>query len=287
MDEPLPVLPSRRREAHKGDAGHVLLVAGSRGMAGAAALAARGALRSGAGLVTVATPEPVEPVVAAKLDCAMTLPLPSVDPGVVAADALSAVLARASSANVLGVGPGLGTHPETRDFLAGLLRQIEIPILLDADALNLVSQDLADVLAGCSAPKILTPHPGEMSRLLHLTTRQVQADRRRAAIDAARRLRAVVLLKGADTLITDGQTVHINRTGNPGMATGGSGDVLTGIITALVGQGLTPLDAARLGAHVHGLAGDRAAEALGWLAMTAADLVDHLPDAFRALEANS
>jgi ADP-dependent NAD(P)H-hydrate dehydratase / NAD(P)H-hydrate epimerase len=287
MDEPLPGLPLRRREAHKGDVGHVLLVAGSRGMAGAAALAARGALRSGAGLVTVATPDTVEPVVAAKLDCAMTLPLPSVDPGVIGSHALSAILARASGVDVVGVGPGLGTHPETRGFLAGLLQQIEIPLLLDADALNLVSQDLTDVLAGCSAPRILTPHPGEMSRLLGVTTRHVQADRRRAATEAARRLGAIVLLKGADTLITDGQTVHTNRTGNPGMATGGSGDVLTGIIAALVGQGLGPLEAARLGAHVHGLAGDRAAEAFGWVAMTAQDLVDHLPDAFRALEADS
>ncbi|MBN2490486.1 MAG: NAD(P)H-hydrate dehydratase [Planctomycetes bacterium] len=287
MTDPLVLPPLRRPDAHKGDAGRVLLIAGSRGMAGAAALAARGALRAGAGLVTVAIPEPIEPVLATKLDCAMTIPLPAAPPGVIAAEALSAALERATAADVVGAGPGMGTAPETRAFLVGLLGALRRPLVLDADGLNLASLGALDFLAGYALPKILTPHPGEMSRLLGTTTRDVQADRPGAAVEAARRFAAVVVLKGANTVVTDGHAVHINRTGNPGMATGGSGDVLTGVITALLAQRMEPLAAARLGAHVHGLAGDLAAAAKGPISMTAADLVDHLPAAFLALETAS
>jgi len=252
-------------------------------MAGAAALTARGALRSGAGLVTVATADAIEPVVAAKLDCAMTLPLPAAAPGVIASAAVAPALAKAETVDVVGVGPGLGTHLETRNFLAGLLRGLPCPLVLDADGLNLAGQGLLDLLRDLESPKILTPHPGEMSRLLGTTVRAVQCDRRAAAVEAARRLRAVVILKGADSVVTDGASVSINETGNPGMATGGTGDVLTGVVVALLGQGLKPLEAARLGAHVHGRAGDLAAESKGIVSMTAWDLADHLPEAFLEL----
>jgi len=252
-------------------------------MAGAAALAARGALRAGAGLVTVGTAASIEPVVAAKLDCAMTLPLPDVAPGAIASEAVGPALEKAASVDVVGVGPGLGTHLETRNFLAGLLRGLPCPLVLDADGLNLAAQGLLDTLANLQHPKVVTPHPGEMSRLLGSSVREVQADRKAAAVAAALSLKAVVILKGADSVITDGTAVHINPTGNPGMATGGTGDVLTGVIVALLGQGLSPLDAARVGAYVHGRAGDLAAESKGIVAMTASDLAEHLPGAFLEL----
>lgn len=283
MADPLPALPARRRDAHKGDAGRILILAGSRGMAGAAALAARGALRAGAGLVTVGTPEPIEPVVAMKLDCAMTVPLAATASGALAAAAVPAALAKAAGANAVALGPGLGTDDDTGRFLSGFLAAVTAPLVIDADALNLLAALPADAIATMSPPRILTPHPGEMSRLLGISTREVQQDREAVAIAAARRYAAVIVLKGADTVVTDGNAVHVNTTGNPGMATGGSGDVLTGVIAALVGQGQGPLDAARLGAHVHGLAGDLAAAHRGETSLTAADIADHLAAAFCAL----
>lgn len=286
MSDALPTLPRRNLDAHKGDLGRVLLIAGSRGMVGAAALAAHGALRSGAGLVTVATAESVEPVLAAKLNSAMTLPLPAANANCIAAAALSPALRATESADCVGVGPGLGRHPETLQFLSGLLQGLNKPLVLDADGLNLVSDGLHRELRACSCPKILTPHPGEMSRLLDTTIQDVREDREAAALEAARNYGAVVVLKGAGTVVTDGRQVHINATGNPGMATGGAGDVLTGILSALVGQGLEALDAARLGTHVHGLAGDLAAGVLGQVSLTASDLIDHLPAAYQALEKN-
>jgi len=253
-------------------------------MVGAAALAAHGALRSGAGLVTIAIAESVEPVLAAKTSSAMTLPLPAANANCIAAAALAPALRATESADCVGVGPGLGRHPETLQFLSGLLQDLNKPLVLDADGLNLVSDGLHQELKACPPSKILTPHPGEMSRLLDTTIQEVQNDRKAAALEAARNYGAVVVLKGAGTVVTDGRRVHINATGNPGMATGGAGDVLTGILCALVGQGLEPLDAARLGAHVHGLAGDLAAAVLGQVSLTASDLVEYLPAAYQALE---
>jgi len=252
-------------------------------MVGAAALAAKGALRSGAGLVTVGTAEAVEPILAAKLECAMTLPLPSVDSSI-AATALPVALQKAAEMDCIGTGPGLGRHPDTMKFMAGLLRDLDKPLVLDADGLNLISGTLRRDLLGYAHPVILTPHPGEMARLLDLSIQAVQKNRKATAIRAAKDFQAIVVLKGADTVITDGACVHINQTGNPGMATGGAGDVLTGIITALVGQGLSAFDAARLGVHVHGLAGDLAAERFGQVSMTATDIADHLAAAFLTLE---
>jgi NAD(P)H-hydrate epimerase len=284
MTDFLSLIPRRSPDAHKGDAGRVLIVAGSRGMAGAATLAARAALRAGAGLVTVATPAGIEPVIAAKLDDAMTLPLGPPTCSHFSEGAIPGFLAAIRPMDAIGVGPGLGTHRETTQFLAGVLEASTPPLILDADALNLVASDLAAAATDHAGPIVMTPHPGEMARLLGSDVASVQRDRKAAAIAAARKFGTVVVLKGAGTVITDGDRVAINATGNPGLATGGTGDVLTGVLTALIAQGLAPFDAARLAAYVHGIAGDFASERHGVLAMTASDVIACLPAAWRAVE---
>ena len=285
----LPELPARRREAHKGDFGRVLVVGGSRGMVGAPALAANAALRGGAGLVTVAVPEPVQLTVASLCPCATSVPLSCVASGRLAQRAVREVLASADAADVLAVGPGMGVSPPAAAVVRAVLGQSK-PVVLDADGLNnLRTLEGWPGLRRC--PLVLTPHPGEFARLTGRTVERIQADRRRAAAAAAAEWAGaapagaglVVVLKGAGTVVTDGRRVFVNGTGNPGMATGGSGDVLTGLVAALVGQGMAPFEAACLGVHLHGLAGDVAAERLGEASVIATDLIDHLPAAFRRL----
>lgn len=298
-DSRLPSLPARRRDAHKGDFGRVLIIGGSTGMIGAPALAANAALRAGAGLVTVACPAPIQPFVATLCPCATTVPLPF--------DRYERLDAKAALAHLwhhgllegdrrstaIAIGPGLSLGDERWcQRLVKLMQSLcgAAPLVIDADALNAIA--LAhpgglkiDGIRNC----VLTPHPGECARLLHTTTKRIQSDRAAAAEALLRRFkrasstvaRNVVVLKGADTLITDGEHSRINRTGNPGMATGGTGDVLTGVITALVGQGLSNFDAATLGAHIHGLAGDLAAKDKGQHSMIASDVIDFLPDSIR------
>jgi NAD(P)H-hydrate epimerase len=190
-----------------------------------------------------------------------------------------------TQADVLAVGPGLGNRPDVAALVRGLLADLpDKPIVLDADGLNVLAPLTAE-LPPRTGPLVLTPHPGELARLLGITAAEVQADRQTHAVSFAQRLNAVLLLKGHGTLVTDGRRLYRNATGNPGMATGGSGDVLTGLIAALVGQGLTAFDAAALGAWAHGRAGDAAAAELSQVALTAADLLDYLPRVFRDLEA--
>lgn len=296
----LPKLPPRRRDAHKGDFGRVLIIGGSVGMIGAPALAANAALRTGAGLVTVACPAPVQPFVAILCPCATTVPLPfdrydRLDPrttlnylwgeGLLEGDRKSSAIA---------IGPGL-SHGELR-WCRQLLKLMQslcgaAPLVIDADALNAIAMahppgTKIDGLSNC----ILTPHPGECARLLHTTTKRIQTDRTAAADALIRRfksrssksIRNVCVLKGADTLISDGQQTRINGTGNPGMATGGTGDVLTGVIAALIAQGMSNFEAAVLGAHLHGLAGDLAARTMGKQGLIATDLIDYLPMAIQA-----
>ncbi|KPK86621.1 MAG: hypothetical protein AMJ81_00785 [Phycisphaerae bacterium SM23_33] len=282
----LPALAPRRRDAHKGDFGRVLVVGGSRGMIGAPALAANAALRGGAGLVTVAAPEPVQLTVASLCPCATSLPLACDDCGALAPEAIRQMLAAAQAADVLAVGPGMGTSPAAAALVRAALEQ-EKPLVLDADGLNnLCGIERWAELRRCAA--VLSPHPGEFSRLIGLGVEEIQADREGKAVVAAAEWAGpaeihaplVVALKGAGTVVTDGRRVFVNSTGNPGMASGGAGDVLTGLIAALVGQGLEPFDAACLGVHVHGLAGDLAADELGQVPMIASDLIDFLPEAF-------
>lgn len=283
----LPRLPPRRRDAHKGDFGRVLVVAGSRGMTGAATLCAAGAVRGGAGLVTCATPRECYPIAAAHVAEALFAPMPQTPAGTLAAGAARLLRDAAFHSDVVALGPGLSTHPETARCLAAFLRSIGRPAVIDADGLNLLAPRRASgrsrlaLLGQTGAPVVVTPHPGEMARLSGVATRDVQRDRAGAARAFAKAHGVVTVLKGHRTVVTDGRRVRLNTTGNPGMATGGSGDVLTGVIAALIAQGMTPFDGAVLGAHVHGLAGDLAARELGETGLTASDVVRHLPAAFR------
>jgi NAD(P)H-hydrate epimerase len=268
-----------KRDAHKGDRGRVLIVAGSQRMSGAARLAGWGALRGGAGLVTIATPDTVQPIVAADLVCALTLPLPSKKG---AFSASGATLARevAAEMDAVAVGPGITT--EVLPFLRRFLRGLTAPLVLDADALNLIALD-ASVLEDVETPRILTPHPGEASRLLG---RKVGSDREarvKAAAQLADRFGAVVVLKGAGTVVSDGERYYVERAGNPGMATGGTGDVLTGVTVARLALGVEPITAAVQAVHVHERAGDLAAAAIGENAMIATDLIANLPAAMNEL----
>lgn len=268
------LLPEREPGTHKGNYGHVLILAGSPGKAGAAILAARAAVRSGAGLVTAAVPEAILNVVDLGSIESMTLPLRSLD----------RVLEAAEGKSVLAMGPGLGQEDETLQAIRRIAREVPLPLILDADGINAFAGRAAE-LAGRSAETVLTPHPGELGRLLGIPTAEVQSDRLAAARRAAVETEAVVVLKGYRTLVaTPGGEVHVNPTGNPGMASGGTGDVLTGLIAGLLAQGLGALDAARLGVYLHGLAGDLAAATTGEAALTAGDLLTFLPAAFLEVE---
>ncbi|HOF18458.1 MAG TPA: NAD(P)H-hydrate dehydratase [Phycisphaerae bacterium] len=284
----VPTLSLRARSAHKGDFGRVLVVGGSRGMIGAPALAANAALRGGAGLCTVAAPETVQLAVATLCPCATSIPLDCDGQGVPAATAARQVLASAAKADVLAVGPGMDRGEPQKTLLRALLEQTR-PIVLDADGLN----NLADIDGWPERRRcglVLTPHPGEFARLTRRDVAGVQAAREAAAVAAARQwidVRAenmpplVVVLKGAGTVVTDGRQVYVNATGNPGMATGGSGDVLTGLLGALIAQGLGLFDAACLAVRAHGKAGDLAAARLGETSLIATDLLDFLPAALQ------
>ena len=274
---PIPKLPERDDDGHKGDFGFVLIVGGSRGMAGAVALAGIAALRGGAGLVRLAVPDRCLETVASLEPSYMTAALPDDEDGRIGSAAFERIVEAADWADVVAVGPGLGRSAGLDDLVGRLYRELKKPLILDADALGALATQ-REILAQPGGPRILTPHPGEFARLVgeKLPLKQ----REEAAIELAARCGLVVVLKSHHTLTTDGRRSTRNNTGNPGMATGGSGDVLTGLIGALLGQGLEPFEAACLGVHLHGLAGDRAADELGQRSMIASDLVEYLSDAF-------
>ena len=293
------LLPPRARDSHKGDYGHLLLVAGSPGKAGAAVLAARAAVRAGAGLVTAAVPEPILQIVHLGSIESMVLPLPtgSAGPprdhgagdagghggGSLAAAAVERVLEAAAGKSALAVGPGLGQDPGTVAAIRRLAAAAELPLVLDADGINAFA-GRPEELAARRAPTVLTPHPGELGRLLGISTAEVQADRPAAARRAAAVTGAIVVLKGSLTLIAAPRGgLYVNPTGNPGMASGGTGDVLTGILGGLLAQRLEPLDAACLAVYLHGLAGDLALARLRGPSLAAEDLIESLPAAFADL----
>lgn len=269
------LLPVRPRFSHKGDYGRVLLVCGSVGFTGAAALAARAALRTGAGLITVATPRQVWPIVAAKLDEPMVVPMAEDKAGRLSLQAAPALTQLLAKADACLIGPGLGRSEELDALVAALVGGARCPVVLDADGINAMAGHI-DRLREAACPLILTPHDGEFLRLspgaaLPPADFDARADR---AMTLARKLSAVVLLKGYRTAITDGTRLYRNETGNPGMATGGSGDVLAGMLVSLLGQGLAPLEAAAAAAWLHGAAGDRCAAERGEYGMTPSDLID-------------
>ena len=278
----LPALPPRPDDAHKGHFGLVLLVGGSRGMAGSISLAGMAALRGGAGLVRLAVPEPCLETVAGFEASYMTVPLPADADGRIQAEAYDELVAQSQAATVVALGPGLGRSSGLDRLVSQLYRELPCPMVIDADGLNALASQ-RDVLPHGGGPRILTPHPGEFARLVDVERLPVE-HRVDAAVELASRCGVVVVLKGHRTCITDGKSAFLNETGNPGMATGGTGDVLTGLTAALVSQRLAPLDAARLAVHLHGLAGDLAAESVGQMAMIAGDLISFFTEAFCRLE---
>jgi hydroxyethylthiazole kinase-like uncharacterized protein yjeF len=275
-------LPDRVPSAHKGTFGHAGIIAGSVGKTGAAALAAQAALRVGAGLVTVATPSSVNDVLEAKLLEAMTMPLPETKARTLARSGLDRVLTFIQTRTAIAIGPGLSTHHETVELVQSLMKHLNRPSVLDADALNALT-GRASLLTECKTPPILTPHPGEMARLeVDATTQSVNADRIGTARRFARERGVFVVLKGARTVIArpDG-LVAICPTGNPGMATAGTGDVLTGMIVGLLAQGVSAWDAACAATYFHGSAGDLASQRLGQPGMLASDLIAQIPYALQ------
>lgn len=284
--EEIPKLKPRAADAHKGDFGKVCIIAGSLGMSGAAALAGRSALRAGAGLVRVATPKSVLPIVASVEPCFTTIPLAEDSAGRISASAVNTILDAAGQNDVMAFGPGVGLSGGLQTVLKSLLEQQGLRLVIDADGLN----NLAKIKGwhkGLKTELLLTPHPGEIKRLwLSVFREPLPPKRQEQAMKLAGRTETSVVLKGAGTVVADGERVYLNKTGNPGMATAGSGDVLTGVITALMGQGMNNFEAAVLGVYIHGLAGDIAAERTGQVALMTSDIVDALGEAFLKTEAS-
>jgi len=269
-------LPKRSRDAHKGDAGFVYLLAGSPGLTGAATLAAEAAVRTGAGLVVVGVPRSLNPILEVKLTEAMTEPLPETPLGSLSYHATEQVKSRFDWADAIAVGPGLGKDPDTGALLDRTLPGVRKPMVIDADGLNFLASR-PELLKQLPRQTILTPHPGEFSRLCGHSIAEITANRIEITRQYAIQHGIVVHLKGAPSITaTPEGEVYINPTGNPGMATGGSGDVLTGIIVALLAAGIPPASAAWMGSYIHGLAGDLGAERVGTLSLTAGDIIQHL-----------
>lgn len=278
----VPRLPARPLDAHKGDFGRVVLIGGSPGMAGAVSLAGMAALRSGAGLVQLLVSDACQTTVAAFEPSYMAAPVPADDEGRISLRARSTIAEHADRATALACGPGLGRSQELNDLVDWIYTSVPQPVVLDADALNALSEQ-PELLGRPGGVRILTPHPGEFRRLMGSqwqSGRRTRDEYEAAARELAARTGVVVVLKGHRTLITDGRQQFHNTTGNPGMATGGTGDVLTGVLAALLGQALSPQDASRLGVYVHGLAGDLAAQQFGETSLIASDLLRFLPQAF-------
>ncbi|HEV7282734.1 MAG TPA: NAD(P)H-hydrate dehydratase [Pirellulaceae bacterium] len=294
---PLPRLPKRQPDGHKGTYGRALLIGGSRGMSGSIALSGLSCLKSGAGLVTLAVPHRCLETVASFHPAYMTMPLPDDANGALSKKALPKIHELLEAKDAAAVGPGLGQSADVQRIVQELFASAPCPLVIDADGLNALAK-AGDALKPATHPRILTPHPGEFARLEAALLDEAKEtgandaggaepdrDRQKAAAKLlASKLNSIVVLKGHRTFVTDGERTHENETGNPGMATGGTGDCLTGTLAALLGQKLAPFEAAVLGVHVHGLAGDLAAAACGQVGMTALDLAEHLPAAFKALE---
>jgi hydroxyethylthiazole kinase-like uncharacterized protein yjeF len=281
-EEVAALLPERHVDAHKGTFGKVLTVGGSVGMTGAGAMASESALRVGAGLSYYALPAGLNLAMEARLTEVITRPLLETSEGSLAKEAFERIAALAEACDAVAIGPGVSTNPETVDLVTQAIAEIDKPMVVDADGL-LAFHVKPSPSEGRRQVPIITPHPGEMARLLGIDVDEVQKSRLAVAKEAAQRFRAIVVLKGAGTIVADpaGQ-VYVNTTGNPGMATAGSGDVLTGAIAGLLAQGVKPLHAAAIGAFLHGLAGDLAAEELGRAGMIAGDIMNALPKAICA-----
>jgi len=282
-----PHVPRRLRAAHKGTYGHLLLVAGSLGKTGAAALAAAAAMRSGSGLVTVATPVSQQPVVASLVVEAMTEPLPETPARTLALKARDVIVELAAPRDAVAIGPGIGLDEETQQLVRSLIQELRKPLAADADALTALAGHL-EALRAAPSVRCLTPHPGEMARMLGARVDDVQRDRIETAREFATRYRVYVVLKGARSVIgTPDGRVFVNPSGNPGMASGGTGDVLTGMLGAFLARGMEPGAALQSSVYLHGSAGDIAAERVGEEALIARDVVAAIPEAFKRLRGAS
>ena len=284
----LPKLNLRKSNSHKGSYGRVLVLAGSPGLTGAAYLCSKAALRSGSGIVTLGVPESLNSVMESKLTCVMTHPLPETKASTLSNKGKKEIMKLCESHDVVALGPGLSQQPETRELILWLIQNIDRNMVIDADGLNALS-DKVNVLHKIKRHAVLTPHPGEMSRLTGLgSAKNVQKERLNTASQFIQSIqkksnnegKLTLVLKGDKTIVADSRKVYVNRTGNPGMATAGTGDVLTGIIASLIGQGYDVFDASQLGVYIHGLAGDIAAKKKGEHSMIASDIIECLPDAF-------
>ncbi len=273
-----PLIKRRERQAHKGVYGHCLIIAGSTGKTGAAALAANSAVRTGSGLVTLAVPESLNAILEVKTTEAMTLPLPDAGSGHLTTHAIATIEKYLPGKSALAIGPGIDRRPASVTVVQTLVENVALPMVIDADALNAIAEDTTVLHRRRSLNIILTPHPGEMSRLLGSSIPDVAAIRISVAQEFARTFGVYVVLKGARTIIAaPNGMAAINGSGNPGMASGGMGDVLTGIIVSLLGQGYSAWNACRLGVFIHGLAGDLVAMEQGEIGMTATDLMERIP----------
>jgi len=277
------LVPPKMDYDNKFSVGRVLVAGGSTGLTGAACLASQAALRSGAGVVTAAVPASLNPIFEQKLLEVMTLPLADTGSGNISEKALERLLAAAGKSDCVALGPGLGRDHESASVVTKFLVRSDTPVVLDADGLNAIAGKLS-TLKRRQAPTVLTPHAGELARLLQTTSIEIETHRLASAKAAAKKAGAIVLLKGSSTIITDGAETVLCPSGNPGLATVGAGDVLTGVIASLIARGLRPFDAAAAGAFLHGLAGDLAAEETGEDNLVSSDLIDYLPQAFMSLK---
>jgi NAD(P)H-hydrate epimerase len=279
-----PFLKKRKRDSHKGTYGHLFIVSGSLGKTGAAAMAAKAALRMGAGLVTVGTPQSCLPLVARSMTELMSEPLPETPQKTISVDALPAIQGLLKGKDALLIGPGISTNPSTAKLVLSLLPKLTVPVVIDADGLNILAENL-DVLKSLTKPAVLTPHPGEFARLVGLAINDVLDHRLELVPQFAEKYGVHLVLKGYRTLIASPQgNVFINSTGNPGMATGGSGDVLSGMIAALIIQEKDILGATLAAVYLHGLSGDIGAKKLGERSLIAGDLIKFIPQALREVE---
>ncbi|MCM8820425.1 MAG: NAD(P)H-hydrate dehydratase [Candidatus Omnitrophica bacterium] len=279
------MIKKRRKDTHKGDYGHLLILGGSPGLTGAVCLAGISALRSGCGLVTIGIPEGLNDIIEMKLTEVMSLPLPQTEKRTFSEKGVKTTLKFIEEkADGVLIGPGISTAvKETCGFVEDIVKDTEKPLIIDADALKIISSN--DILKKSKSKSIiLTPHPGEMSYITGLKIPEIQKYREKIAEEFARKCKVVVVLKGYRTVVTDGKSTYINLTGNPGMATAGSGDVLAGIIGGLIVQGYSGFESARYGVYIHGLAGDIAAKEKGETSLIASDIIEKLPVAFGYIE---
>lgn len=274
---------NRPDDSNKGTLGSLLCICGSYGMAGAAIMAGKAALRCGIGLLKIAVPKSIYPVCATNILESVYYPLEETSNGVISSKSTDFLLEMCEKSSAVVIGCGLSVCDDTKNLVQSVITNCEKPLVIDADALNCICNK-PEILKNLKAPAIITPHPGEMARLLHSTPKTVNSNRENTAIDFAKKFGVVTVLKGAGTIIAspDGE-VYINHTGNSGMATGGSGDVLSGIIGSLLAQGASPINAAAAGVFLHGTIGDLAAEKLGKISMLPTDMIDMIPTAYLKL----